>query len=205
MSTAEWYTRFATQEVRGHSPTYQRLASGVAVDPVLLARLDALPEPKRQPNLLFGAVRYLDGPLGDYADPDTLRWLTALVWPEQRHRAARLTAAASMVSADPPWLVRGDLLTDLPALAAEAPPEATLVVYHTAVMAYLTQEQRDAFRAVVTDLPGHWLSNEGRYAFADLAAQVPPADDGRASGVLALDGTPLARSAPHGQWLHWLA
>ena len=61
----------------------------------------------------------------------------------------------------------GDLLDVLPDLAAEAPADATLVVFHSAVLAYLDAEARSAFVDSVSTLPGHWISNEG--------AQVLPA------------------------------
>ena len=44
---------------------------------------------------------------------------------------------------------RGDLLTDLPALAAQAPADATLVVYHSAVLAYVSPDDRQRFAAAV--------------------------------------------------------
>ena len=56
---------------------------------------------------------------------------------------------------------RGDLLAELPALAAQAPPSATLVVFHSAVLVYLSAETRRAFVDIVQSLPGHWISNEG--------------------------------------------
>jgi hypothetical protein len=56
---------------------------------------------------------------------------------------------------------RGDLLTDLPALAAEAPADATLVVYHSAVLAYVSPAGRQQFAATVRGLGAVWLSSEG--------------------------------------------
>ncbi|MBO4274692.1 DUF2332 domain-containing protein [Microbispora triticiradicis] len=66
METAEWYRYFAEREARGHSPVYEVLGLAVAADPGLLELVDGLPEPKRQPNLLFAAVRFLGGPYDDF-------------------------------------------------------------------------------------------------------------------------------------------
>jgi hypothetical protein len=66
METARWYRAFAEQETRGVSPRYEEFALGVAEDPDILVFLSTLPEPKRQPNLLFAAVKYLTGVLPDY-------------------------------------------------------------------------------------------------------------------------------------------
>ncbi|MEU6232367.1 DUF2332 domain-containing protein [Kitasatospora sp. NPDC047058] len=67
MDTAGRYRRFTTMEARGHSPAYERLTGAIAEDRALIALIDELPPAKRQPNLLLAAVRFLDGPIGDYA------------------------------------------------------------------------------------------------------------------------------------------
>ncbi len=98
---------------------------------------------------------------------------------------------------------RGDLLTDLADAAAQAPTDATLVVFHSAVLAYLTAEQRTRFRSSIGELAAErsvvWLSNEGPGVVVDLA--VP---DGPIPFVLARDGDALATASPHGEWLRWL-
>lgn len=66
--TPDLYRRFARTEARGWSPTYEEWSLGVAADPDFLARLEDLPAPKRQPNLVFAAARYLGVPAGSYAD-----------------------------------------------------------------------------------------------------------------------------------------
>jgi hypothetical protein len=224
------YAEFAARETRGVSPAYERLAYAVSRDDEILALLGTLPPAKRQPNLLFGVVRLLGGPVGDPAafhaytvanwpvieaqlrvratqtnepgrcaallpvlaalpqplallevgasaglclypdryayrygdhaigsgepvlecvatgmapsarlpevvwragldlhpldvtDPADVAWLDALIWPEHSHRRARLRAAAALAAADPPLLVRGDLVDDLPAWPPEHRP-----------------------------------------------------------------------------------
>ncbi len=312
------YRLMAERELRGVSPSYERLALGVAADPELIGLLDTLPPPKRQPNLLFAAARLLGAPIEDYpafrrwviadwarlaeqmrkrrtqtneparcatllpalatlpaplalievgasaglclypdrygyrfqtsagaldvgaterprfpcrvgspaplpdalpvvswrvgldlnpldvADADDVRWLQALVWPEQRDRAERLADAVELVRPDPPRIVIGDLRTDLDALIDEAPADATVVVFHTAVLAYLDEGDRAAFAeqmlARIAAGRAHWISNEGPGVFAHTAGF--PQD--RAGFVLSVDGSPVALSAPHGDSLDWL-
>ena len=68
MDTADVYAQFAgSQALNGGSPTYQDWARGVATDPELCALLDTLPEPRRQPNLLFAAARLVGAPPGSWA------------------------------------------------------------------------------------------------------------------------------------------
>ncbi len=158
-----------------------------------------VPLPDRLPAITWRAGLDLS-PL-DVASDDDVRWLSCLVWPGEGDRDQRLAAAVAAARRDPPVVHRGDLLTDLPALAAQAPADATLVVYHSAVLAYLTPADRQRFARTVRRLPASWLSNEGP---AILPALPVPACQG-APFVLARDGhTPLAITDPHGTWLHWL-
>ncbi|UFU08151.1 DUF2332 domain-containing protein [Ruania halotolerans] len=65
--TAEFYRSWAQVEAQGSSPQYQALAEAVAASPEAIAFLDALPVQKRQPNLLFGALRWFDAPVDEPA------------------------------------------------------------------------------------------------------------------------------------------
>ncbi|GGK94375.1 hypothetical protein Ppa06_64830 [Planomonospora parontospora subsp. parontospora] len=161
-----------------------------------------VPLPESTPAVVWRAGLDLD-PL-DVADDDDVRWLDALIWPEQQQRRDRLHAAVRVARADPPHLVRGDLLTDLPALAARAPADATLVVFHSAVLAYVPPDTRTAFVELVRTLPGHWISNEGTGVLPGLMPAAVVDADGPAMFVLALDGRPVALTGPHGQEIRWL-
>jgi hypothetical protein len=309
MTIVAQYTEFATRETHGVSPSYERLSIAVSQDDEVLALLGTLPPTKRQPNLLFGVVRLLGGPVEepaafrdftvanwpaieaemrtratqtnevgrcsvllpvlaalpqplalievgasaglclypdryayrygddmvgsgepvldcavtgmapptglpdvvwragldlnplDVTDPADVAWLEALIWPEHTHRRARLRAAAAVATADPPLLVRGDLVDDLPALAAQAPAGATLVVFHSSVLYQVPPPRREAFVNLVRRLPGHWISNEAPAVLPYDGLPVPPGD--ALYNVIALDGTPLAWSRPHGQAMIW--
>jgi hypothetical protein len=138
----------------------------------------------------------------DVTAADDVRWLSCLVWPGEGDREQVLSAAIGSARRDPPVVHRGDLLTDLPALAARAPADATLVVFHSAVLAYVSSEGRRRFAAVVRDLAATWLSNEAPGVLPD----VPVPDYQGGPFVLVRDGrTPLAFTDGHGAWLHWLA
>jgi hypothetical protein len=141
----------------------------------------------------------------DVADADDMRWLESLVWPEQADRAARLRAAIAIARTDPALLVRGDLNDRIGELAAQAPAGATVVVFHTAVLAYVDQAGRDSFAALMASLPVRWISNETPLTFPGIAASAPPPPMERELTLLALDGVPLAYATPHGQHLSWFA
>ena len=96
---------------------------------------------------------------------------------------------------------RGDLLTDLPGLASQAPPDATLVVYHSAVLAYVAPGQRGEFAELVRALGAVWLSNEAPEVLPGTAA-----DREEGHFTLAENGTrAIAHTDPHGTWLRWLS
>lgn len=169
--------------------------------PVLDCALTGTAPPVRLPEVAWRAGLDLH-PLA-VTDPADLAWLDALIWPEHRHRRDRLRAAAAIAAADPPVLHRGDLVDDLPALAALAPPGATLVVFHTSVLYQVPDARRALFVDLVRGLPGHWISVEA----PDVVPHegLPPPPDGALHNVLALDGTPLAWTRGHGEAMTWFA
>jgi len=171
--------------------------------PVFPCRADAAtPLPDRLPVVALRAG--LDLAPVDLGDPDAVAWLETLVWPEQTARLERLRAAIRVAREAPPPVRRGDLRTDLPALAAEAPRGATLVVFHTAVLAYLDDPaERAAFAASLRGMGAIWIANEAPGALPGLAADVAGAADGR-SFLLCRDGAPMAWTDPHGAAIHWL-
>jgi hypothetical protein len=158
-----------------------------------------VPLPPRLPDICWRAGLDLN-PL-DVTSDDDVRWLSCLLWPGEGDRERRLAAAIAAARRDPPVIHRGDLLTGLPALAAQAPDGATLVVYHSAVLAYLPPQDRRRFAATVRGMPAVWLSNEGPGVVPGLPT---PAYQGTPF-VLARDGRiPIALTDSHGAWLHWL-
>ncbi len=315
------YRRFARFGAAGRSPLYERIASAVADDAEVIARLEAMPEPKQQPNLLLGAVRFLYGipedprdfltllherwqeiaevmllrstqtneparcatllpvlarlpqPLAllevgasaglcllpdryayeyedtviepsrpsalpaprfscratagtplpahnvevawragldrrpvDLADESEVRWLEALVWPGEEYRLPRLRAAIAVARAHPPRLLVGDLRTDLESLAAQAPQEATLVVYHTAVLAYVREAQeREAFARSVAGVGAVWVANEGVEHLPGVSSKPFGRPARRDAFLLCVDREPVAWVDSHGTWIEWHA
>lgn len=163
----------------------------------------AFTAPIRLPQVMWRAGLDLN-PL-DVTEADDVRWLEALIWPEQTERRDRLREAIAIAQDDPALLVAGDLNDDLAALATKAPGDATLVIFHSAVLTYVSPEERQRFVDQVTALPGHWLSNEGPGVLPAVTAQVPTGrEDTRHRFLTALDGRPVAWSGPHGQSIELL-
>jgi len=144
----------------------------------------------------------------DVTDPEQVRWLETLVWPEEDDRRERLRHAVEVAAADPPRLVRGDLVEELPALVDEASAHGTVVVFHSAVAAYLPVERRARFEELMLALVGegrcHWVSNEGPNVFPGLLATAPESERHARHFVLGIDGRMVGRAHGHGQYLEWL-
>jgi prepilin-type processing-associated H-X9-DG protein len=158
-----------------------------------------VPLPARLPVIAWRAGLDLN-PL-DVTRDDDVRWLSCLVWPGEGDRLDRLAAAIASARRDPPTVYRGDLVTDLPSLAAQAPAEATLVIYHSAVLAYVAAQDRERFARTVRGLGAAWLSSEA----PGVVPGLPHTRFREGTFVLGHGGrTPLAFADGHGTWLHWL-
>jgi hypothetical protein len=140
-------------------------------------------------------------------DPDATAWLEGLVWPEQEDRLRTLHAAIEVAAAEPPYLVQGNLLDEIPALLEVAEGFGQVVVFHSAVIAYLDDAERrrfaDLMRGLVASSACHWISNESPGVLPEVTATGPEPPEDRIGFVLALDGQSLAWAHGHGAELTW--
>ena len=172
----------------------------------------AAPVPSALPEVVWRGGIDLN-PL-DLSTPDTARWLETLVWPEHDDRRARLAAACAEVADVPVDIVRGDLLEDLDQLVDRArgqAPDATLVLFHSAVIAYLDDEGRARWQQLAHDVVArvraaggraHWVSNEGARVLPDVTATATCAGEG-SDFCLGLDGSAVGWTHGHGRRLTW--
>jgi hypothetical protein len=152
-------------------------------------------------------------PLSD----DEARWLLACLWPDNLARFGRLRAALANVraSAHPPRLERGNMLTDLSRVVATMPGDWPLVVFHSWVATYLSEDEQRALTEQVAVLGArrrvHHLYCESpfetpglptppspvRREGPDLATALVHVDPGGGQAVR------LADTHPHGYWIRW--
>jgi hypothetical protein len=162
-----------------------------------------VPLPERLPEI--GWRRGIDVNPLDVADDDAMRWLESCVWPDQTHRLERLRAAIELVGQDPPDVIRGDLMDITARVAAAAPADLTLVIFHSAVLAYLAPEDRRRFATIVDGTEATWFTNEGAGVVdVDMRGVPSSSDPGGLSFVIANGSRPLALADPHGSRLRWL-
>jgi hypothetical protein len=193
------YRWSATGEVRMFDP--EPGVSKVVLDCEVTG---SVPLPNALPEVVWRAGIDLN-PL-DVGNEADAAWLESLVWPEHHDRRARLRAAIDLARWEPITLVRGDLVDEIGALVDQAPAGASVVVFHTAVLAYLDPEARQAFVELMKRMPVTWLSNEGRGVVPGVAERLEarnleaptPSDF-----VLTRNGEPIAFTQPHGRALTW--
>ncbi|MEM7302983.1 MAG: DUF2332 domain-containing protein [Pseudomonadota bacterium] len=170
--------------------------------PVFQCRASAsTPVPENYPQIVWRAGIDVN-PLSVTNDDD-MQWLKTLVWPEQVERLSKLESAIAIARQNPPTVHSGDLLMDIEAMAAEAPSDARLVIFHTAVLNYVPLATRRQFAALARDIGAEWIANEGVRVLPDIAG-LDEFEHRSGAFVLSHNGQPLARTGPHGQFVDWL-
>jgi hypothetical protein len=151
----------------------------------------------------------------DVTDPEEARWLRACLHPDQPGRMALLDAEMALAAADPPLLLRGDVLEVLPDALAAVPEGALPVVTTTWTLSHLPLERRLRYLHHLDEAAAGrtvaWVSVEG----VGVAPAVPTMGDRHASGhsiiglaVLAhasLRAEAVGRCWSQGRMLSWLA
>lgn len=163
----------------------------------------ATPLPSRMPRIVWRAGLDLH-PL-DAADTEQSSWLEMLVWPEGTERLAGLRGSLRIAAVQKPRVVEGSLSGGtLTSLCREAPADATLVVFHSAVLAYVPDHAaRRAFADEVTSLCPYWICNEAPRVMPDLSGGVTEPGGGRF--LLSVNRNPVAWTDPHGAAITWIA
>jgi hypothetical protein len=165
---------------------------------------ETTPLPDTMPRIVWRAGLDLN-PL-DAADPSQAAWLETLVWPEQTLRLRKLRAALRIAAAHRPPILQGDLLGEgLAQLCGQAPTGATVVVFHTAALAYVAdQAERQAFSRRVESFCDFWICNESPRTLPSLAGlAATPGKPGQF--LMSVNGSPVAWTDPHGAALDWIA
>ena len=153
--------------------------------------------PKKLPEVVWRAG--LDTNPLNIHDAEQRSWLEMLVWPSQKARLQRLQASITLAAKEDLHLETGDLHTlDLEEMISKAPQDATLVVFHSAVLSYtLETKQRDAFAERIRTLTDYWVSNELPLLFSSFGCDLINERTG-SDFLLALNGKPFAWTDPHG-------
>ena len=138
----------------------------------------------------------------DVTTDEGARVLKSFVWADQAWRLELLDRAIAAVRADPPEIIRGDVVDELPRLLARRRDDALTIVWQTAVLGYLPPERRPLVEEA--------LERAGRdRPLAYVEAGRPRHDEHRYWGMFVRlwpDGAChlVAHADFHGAWLEWL-
>ena len=148
----------------------------------------------------------------DVRDSAQTRWLEACVWPDQQDRFERLVAAIDIARSAPPNIVVGDAVGTIASLIDQALEYGHPTITTSWVMNYLSPDDRRAF---VGELDRIGTSNDLSWIIAESPDQTSGlpvfADSTEDITVLSLitwrggrrTSRRLARTHPHGYWIHW--
>jgi len=134
----------------------------------------------------------------DLAPPDLhthegVRLLRSFVWVGQEQRLADLDAAVEVWRRDPPEIVAGDLVDELPRLLERGAGGAVLLVWETAALGYLPGERHERARELLA---------EADCVFVHTGQ---PQDGSHDYYGLYVDVDEVAHAEFHGAWIEWLA
>jgi hypothetical protein len=87
----------------------------------------------------------------DVTTDEGARLLKCFVWAGQDERLDRLDRAIEALRSDPPELMRGDIVEELPAVLAKRRPDVLTVVFETATLGYLPEEGVEQVRSALDE------------------------------------------------------
>ncbi|MXO64194.1 DUF2332 family protein [Altererythrobacter endophyticus] len=161
--------------------------------------------PPPQSEVEISSIRGCDIAPVDLSDPERALRLKSYVWADAQERMARIDAAISLASTNPPDLVQqdaGDFVEEM--LAAPQEPGVIRVLYHSVMWQYLPQATRErisrmmeaAAAQATAEKPLAWIRLEtNRATFRhELSLRYWP---GHANWVM------LGEAHPHGAWVNW--
>lgn len=158
-------------------------------------------------------------------DADRVRWLEACLWPDQPWRIDRFRAAVALAAADPPTLVAGDMIDELPEALGHT-SAGHVVVMNLWSLTYVDRRRRRSVADRLAEAASHvravsWISAEPPGCVPgvdppgwDGDADHDAGDGARPDTVLGLrrwrDGAEVAPLAlgwshPHGDWIELVA
>jgi hypothetical protein len=136
----------------------------------------------------------------DVRDGETVRWLEALVWPEEfACRAPLLRRAISTARSSPPALLAGDALDLLPEVLANLPEGATPCVFHSFTLNQFPIDAREEFSAILASHASR--RNLYRVSVEWLGGGDAPVLSLSRYAQAGIEEQTLARCDDHGEWL----
>lgn len=137
----------------------------------------------------------------DISDAENVKWLRALVWPDNPKRARLLEQAVEFVRQNPQAIMTGNALELLPDQIARVPPGEPLCIYHSFTLTLANKEPRDRLHRLLAE-----ASKKREISLAWI--EWPTDSETPLLGLAKFrDGSEneriLAKCHSHGEWLEW--
>ena len=139
----------------------------------------------------------------DVTDDEQTRILESFVWPDHVQRLAQLRAAITAARRDPPRLTRSAAADWLALHLAEPAVGTAMVVFHSIMWWYLSEEERNRVTALIT-AAGARATPRAPLAWLRLEILGSPAAELRLTRWPGGEERLLARADPQGRWVTWL-
>ena len=135
-------------------------------------------------------------PLG-LNDPDDVRWLESLIWPEQVERRRRLRAAVRVRATVQVEMVKADASSAIGGLLDRLPTAGPAIVFHAFTLNQFSEEQRTRFdRALEAGSTRRSIARIG-FEYWDGADEWPEIRVGLTEESLVT----MMQAHPHGAWV----
>jgi hypothetical protein len=139
----------------------------------------------------------------DVNDLESVQWLRALVWPDNKRRARQLEPAIRLVKQAPQRIITGNALDLIPNLIDKVPEKTPLCIYHSFTLTLGSGEPREKLHSLLT------RGSKRRDLFLVWIEWATDSETPLLSLAKFSNGTKtekiLARCHSHGEWLEWMS
>jgi hypothetical protein len=136
----------------------------------------------------------------DLNDPDDLRWLESLIWPEQVERRRRLRSAVRVRATVQVEMVRADASSAIGGVIDRLPTAGPAIVFHTFTINQFNEDQRARFDRALEGASARRSIVRIGFEYWDGTDDWPEIRVGLTEASL----EPMMQAHPHGAWVRAL-
>ncbi len=136
----------------------------------------------------------------DINDSEDVRWLEALVWPEQHERRRRLRAALRIRRTVQIEMVEGDASVTIGPVLDSLPTGGPAIVFHSFTWNQFDADARDRFDSAITRAASKRSLSRIGFEYWGGAGEWPQIR----VGLTSESARPVAEAHPHGDWIRGL-